>query len=54
MTRITNKRYVTTSALVNKSKQLALCTQCGDIHYKGFWYVSDSQFALQIDKKKIL
>jgi NMD protein affecting ribosome stability and mRNA decay len=50
MTLIKN-RYVTTRALEKKSKQLALCTQCGDIHYKGFWYASDSQFAQQIDEE---
>lgn len=50
MTLIKN-RYVTTGALVKKSKHIALCTQCGDIHYKGFWYTSDSQFAQQIDER---
>jgi len=44
-------RYVTTRAL-ETSRQLALCTQCGDIHYKGFWYASDSQFAQMIDEER--
>jgi NMD protein affecting ribosome stability and mRNA decay len=44
-------RYVTTRAL-ETSRQLALCTQCGDIHYKGFWYASDSHFAQMIDEEK--
>jgi len=44
-------RYVTTRAL-ETSRQLALCTQCGDIHYKGFWYSSDSQFAQLIDEER--
>ncbi len=51
MTLIKN-RYVTTRAQVKKSKQLALCTQCGDIQYKGFWYASDSQLALMINEDK--
>ena len=44
-------RYVTTRAL-ETSRQLALCTQCGDIHYKGFWYAADSQFAQMIDEER--
>jgi len=36
----------------SNGKQLTLCTQCGDIHYKGFWYASDSHFALLVDEKK--
>jgi hypothetical protein len=52
MNRITKNRYVTTKASVKSNKQFILCTQCGDIHYKGFWYASDSQIALHINKKK--
>lgn len=48
---VIKNRYVTTRALQKRSKQLALCTQCGDIHYKGFWYASDSQFAQMIDEQ---
>jgi len=46
------KRYVQIKELQNKGKQLTLCTHCGDIHYKGFWYASDSQFALSINEKE--
>jgi hypothetical protein len=52
MTRIAKKRYVKTKASIKRSKQFVLCTQCGDIHYKGFWYASDSQLAFHINKKK--
>ncbi len=48
MTQIKN-RSVTTRALEKRSKKVTLCTQCGDIHCKGFWYAPDSQFALTID-----
>jgi len=46
-------RSVATRALEG-SKQLALCTQCGDIQFKGFWYTSDSQFAQMIDERRDL
>lgn len=48
---IVKNRYVQSRTLESKNKQLTLCTDCGDIHYKGFWYASDSQFAMQIDEK---
>lgn len=50
MTLIQN-RHVTTRAL-ETTRHLALCPQCGDINYKGFWYAADSQFALMVDERK--